>query len=55
MVPSANLVITEFSEVRIYRILRSSLLRMLRSVGHDGTFKGIGSVYLTNAEFLNVA
>jgi hypothetical protein len=34
----------EFSEVGLYGVLRSSPLGMLRSVGHGGTFEGVGLV-----------
>src|SRR5215210_2003837 len=39
-----NFAITEFSELRLLGIPGSSLLGMLRAVGHGGTFEGLGSL-----------
>jgi hypothetical protein len=36
-----NFALTEFLEVRIHRILGSSMLGVLGPVGHDGTFEGV--------------
>jgi hypothetical protein len=35
---NANFALTEFSEVRMYRILGSPMLGVLRFVGHDDYF-----------------